>query len=121
MTCSTMLLAFFMLIIVLVAKILLLFNQKVSEKTNDENGKQELVNNKLKSQLSFIFSFAVISDTKFVGIFIFLLSNLFTGIVNLSINTLNISEQLAFLILSIYMCSCFLFPILFYFYNFQNS
>ncbi len=109
-----------MLTIALVAKVLVLFNQRVSEKTKDESGKEEFLNHKLKSQLNFIFSFAVIGDTKFVGLFIFLLSNLLTGIVNLSINTLEISNPIAFMILSIYMFSCFLFPFLFYFYYYRN-
>ena len=121
LTCSTMLFAFFILTIVLIAKVLLSFNQRESKRTKDEKESEDTLELKLKTQLNHIFSFAVIGDTKFVGLFIFLLSNLFTGIVNLSINTLKISDPTAFIILSIYTFLCFLLPFLFHFYTFPNQ
>ena len=66
-------------------------------------------------KLRFIFSFAVIIDSKYVGLVTFLISNLLTGAVNLSVNTLEINSLVSILILFIYSFASFALPILFYY------
>lgn len=75
--------------------------------------------NKIKeiiSKLSETFSFAEISDAKYIGLFIFLLSNVLTGCVNLSINTLRTNDLNAFIILCAYSFVSFALPFLVHYY-----
>lgn len=71
-------------------------------------------------KLRLIFSFAVVIDSKYVGLVTFLVSNLLTGAVNLSINTLKINSMAALLILFVYSFASFALPNLFYYFvNFK--
>ena len=98
---STLLLALFMTSILIVAKLFMPENETQSES--------------LSAKLSRIFSFVAISDSKFIGLIVFLISNLLTGLINLSINTLNISDLNAFLILASYSFASFSIPFLIYY------
>ncbi len=98
---STLLLALFMTSILIVAKLFMSENETQSEC--------------LSAKLSRIFSFVAISDSKFIGLIIFLISNLLTGLINLSINTLKVSDLNAFLILASYSFASFLIPFLIYY------
>jgi hypothetical protein len=75
----------------------------------------------LNQQLDDSFCFITISDSKFIGLFIFLTSNLLTGLVNLSINTLHVSNYISFSILSIYSFFSFFIPFIVYKYLFIKS
>ena len=91
-----------------------------------ENNKIKEINSSmmpvlLNQQLDDCLSFIRISDSKFIGLFIFLTSNLLTGLVNLSINTLRVSDQISFTILSIYSFFSFLIPFFVYKCNFVKS
>lgn len=68
----------------------------------------------LISRLDALYSFARIVDSKFIGLFNFLFSNLFTGLVNLSINTLHVSDSIAFFIVSLYSLTSFVIPLAIY-------
>jgi hypothetical protein len=59
--------------------------------------------NELNQQLDFIFSFIKILDSKYIGLFVFLFSNVLTGIVNLSMQTIYMNDFSAFLIVSVYI------------------
>jgi hypothetical protein len=75
----------------------------------------------LNQQLDESFCFIRISDSKFIGLFIFLISNLLTGLVNLSINTLRVSNQISFLIIAVYSFFSFIIPFFVYKYFFIKS
>ena len=64
--------------------------------------------------VSKVFAFVENSDGKFMGLLIFLLSNVLTGIVNLSINTLSIEPVPSVLILCIYALMAFALPFAFH-------
>ena len=61
-----------------------------------------------------IFSFAEIIDSKYIGLVNFLISNLLTGLVNLSINTIKISDLTSILILTGYCFASFSITFLVY-------
>lgn len=52
--------------------------------------------------LNIIFSYVNIVDSRYIGLFMFIISNLLTGFVNLSIKTLYVNDIYAFIILTIY-------------------
>ena len=66
-------------------------------------------------QLRQVCSFVEIVDSKFIGLFVFLLSNVLTGLINLSINTLNVKDNVAMLILNAYCLVSFGIPYFSYF------
>jgi hypothetical protein len=94
---------FYMLTIVLAARVL---NSKKQPNSTQDN---------LIYQLRQICSFVEIVDSKFIGLFVFLLCNVLTGLVNLSINTLNTKDNVAMIILNIYCLVSFGVPYLVYF------
>ena len=105
---STMLLTFFMISILLVLKLHI--------KQNGTKTKEIIF------KLSQAFSFVEISDSKYIGLVIFLISNLLTGFVNLSINTLRTSDLDSFLILSLYCLVSFMIPFfLHYQFRFKHN
>ncbi|CAF0997656.1 unnamed protein product [Brachionus calyciflorus] len=75
----------------------------------------------LSNQLDESFSFQKIADSKFAGLLIFLISNLLTGLVNITIRTLYTSDFLAVVILCVYTLITFIAPfILFEFLNLKK-
>lgn len=48
-------------------------------------------------------TYANIFDSKWIGLFIFVFSNILTGVVNLTIKTREASDSLALLIMSVYI------------------
>lgn len=98
---SSLLLALFMITILLMAKTYL----------NDPNAKSKEIN----FRLSQTFSFAEIIDSKYIGLVNFLISNLLTGLINLSMNTIKISDLSSFLIVSIYCLATFSITFLIYY------
>ena len=114
---STMLLLFYMITIVCVARLYREYiekhcKQNETKKELDQMDKQILI----ELQLLKVFSFPHIVDSKFVGLVVFLISNLLTGIVNLSINTLYVANVSAFIIICIYNFVVYFLPYLGYYY-----
>lgn len=60
------------------------------------------------------FSFAKIIDSKFVGLIVFLISNLMTGIINLNIKTIYVSDIYALIIILFYIFLTFGSSFIFY-------
>ena len=115
---STILLLFFMITIVFVAMIY----RKLIENDNQKKELTQVDKQKLIEQhIIKIFSFPYIVDSKFIGLIVFLLSNLLTGLINLTMDTLVVSNFYSFLILNAYAFVAYFFPYLayyyFYFYN----
>jgi hypothetical protein len=69
------------------------------------------------SSTGFVFSFINILDSKFVGLFMFIVANILTGLINLSMNTLHASNTHASIILLAYMVVVTLSSYYFYFYS----
>lgn len=115
---STLFFGFFMICTMLVAKLYYSSSSLLDSSENKTKyDKNELIarrNRRLYAQLDKIFSFFSIMDSKFMGIFNFFLSNILTGIVNLAVNTLRISQPLALLILSVYSFISFAIPFILY-------
>ena len=112
-----MLLLFYMITIVCVARLYREYiekhcKQNETKKELDQMDKQILI----EQQLLKVFSFPHIVDSKFVGLVVFLISNLLTGIVNLSINTLYVANVSAFIIICIYNFVVYFLPYLGYYY-----
>ena len=88
-----LLLALFLCITMIMTNLI----KKLNKFTNLNQVKtQELIND-------FIFSNIRIVDSKFIGLFIFILSNLLTGIVNLTINTLKVDNLYSLAIIDVYI------------------
>ena len=105
---STTLLTLFMISILMVTK---LYTKKKDKKIDE-----------IVSKLSETFSFAEITDAKYIGLLIFLLSNVLTGCVNLTMNTLQTNSTNSFLILSIYSLISFGIPfIIHYYFSFKKK
>ena len=113
---STMLLLFFMITIVCVA----MLYQKNIEKYCKEKEKVDLDQMDkqifIEKELLKVFSFPYIIDSKFIGLVVFLISNLLTGFVNLSMNTLYVSGFYSFLILCAYNFMAYFIPFMGYYY-----
>ena len=107
-----MLTTFLMAGILLVAKIYFQKETKKDDKIDELLEHRDMIN-----KLDFSFSFAKIADSKFIGLFIFLTSNLITGLVNLNMNTLRVSDYNALVGLCIYSMISFAIPFSFYFFN----
>lgn len=108
---SVILFELFMITILLVAQVYKVNSLGIFKKENtDEKNIQHLINH----QLSETFSFVTTADSKFIGLLIFFFSNIFTGIANLLINTLNVSNQTAVIILCIYSFFSISIPFIFY-------
>jgi hypothetical protein len=71
----------------------------------------------LVKQMDQVFSFVRVTDSRFIGLFVFLISNVLTGLVNLSINTLSTSDTVAVLVLLVYCLASFGVPFLVYFFS----
>ncbi len=69
----------------------------------------------------FIFSFVNILDSKFVGLFMFVLANIITGLINLSTNTLLVSNNTALAVLQAYMFVVTLLSYCFYFVSISGK
>ena len=115
MMTSTMLLLFFMITILLIAVLYYKNNLKQFKKT-DQNENKEEEEKLTEQQVLKTFSFHYIIDSKFIGLFVFLLSNVLTGVINLNIKTLYVETNFAFLILIFYNLVSYLIPFLFYYY-----
>ncbi len=74
----------------------------------------------LSFQLDYIFSYIKIIDSKFVGLYIFLISNLLTGLVNLTIQTIYLNALNSFAIITIYMVIIISTSYFVYFYKKSN-
>ncbi len=66
-------------------------------------------------KLRLVFSFCVIIDSKYTGLITFLVSNILTGAINLSMNTLKTPDLIALLIILIYCFVSFAVPNLFFY------
>ena len=106
---STMFFGLFLTTTLLVSKIQL--SNIIGRGKKEENGDEQT---QLISQLNRTFSFPQIIDSKFIGLLNFFFSNIFTGIVNLWINTLSVSSSFAFCIICLYSFASFLIPMIFY-------
>lgn len=79
---------------------------------------QQINNDNFELMINQTFSFAKIIDSKFIGLILFIISNLMTGIINLNIKTIYTSNFFAMIILICYVfCS---FIISYFFYNIFN-
>ncbi len=112
--CSTILLTLYMITILLISKFYLSYNKKQAQLNEKKLNSPEVYDACLE-QLSDSFSFVEIIDSQFIGLVVFLLSNVLTGAVNLSINTLKVNNLPAFGILSAYCFVSFAVPYLLYF------
>jgi hypothetical protein len=101
------LLTMFMIIILLITKVLVIKQRELKASIT--------VIKAVLTQLNQIFSFALIADSRFTGFFLFMLSNLITGLINLSINTMAISDTISFSVLCFYSLVAFAIPFYFYF------
>ena len=75
----------------------------------------------LQLQLEHIFSHVKIIDAKFIGLYLFLSSNILTGLINLNVQTIYTSDLNAFLILTSYMAFLLSTSYFFYFYKKQKK
>ena len=76
--------------------------------------------NELNQQLDLIFSFLKIIDAKYIGLYVFLFSNVLTGIVNLIMETIYMNDLSAFLIVSTYIMLLISTSYFFYFNKIKN-
>ena len=76
--------------------------------------------NELNQQLDLIFSFLKIIDAKYIGLYVFLFSNVLTGIVNLIMETIYMNDLSAFLIVSTYIMLVISTSYFFYFNKIKN-
>lgn len=106
-----MLFALFLVTTLLITKIQ---ESSIQAWVKKENGSENDAMNQLIIQLDQTFSFARIVDSKFIGLFNFFFSNIFTGCVNLLINTLNVTSLYAFIIICTYTLLSFMIPLIFY-------
>ena len=105
---SILLLVFFMITILVMARLFNAANSKRAQKDDDDDVASSRL---LETQLNATFSFAtIVSDSKFIGITIFLLCNVLTGLVNISIDTLQTSDHVAFVVLCVYSFVSFALP-----------
>ena len=110
---SSLLLVCYMITILLMAKLYTSVHagpKLISDKDLSKDAVQEIV-----SMLKQTFSFAEINDSKFIGLLTFLISNLATGIVNLSMNTLHTSDPVALVIICGHCFISFAIPFAFYY------
>ncbi len=77
--------------------------------------------NLIEQHILKIFSFPYIVDSKFIGLIVFLLSNILTGLINLTTNTLVVSNVYSFLILNLYTFVAYFLPYLGYYYYYNNN
>lgn len=119
------LLTFYMITILQTAKFFTISAVEESEDKPSEDKSVELSKKSIKEmliKLRLIFSFAVVIDSKYTGLLLFLVSNLLTGAVNLSINTLNTPDMTALAIMFVYSFASFAIPTLFFYYfNFKKN
>lgn len=117
---STILLTFFMITTLFLTKF---FHQKllksIDKKKNDDET-DKTVTETLMHLMDESFSFVRIIDSKFIGLQVFLVSNVLTGLVNLIINTLTTPVYLSFLIICLYSLFSFGLPYI-YFYIFVSK
>jgi hypothetical protein len=106
---STLLLSFYFISIMNLTRIFVECNEK-----NNKVEKSQQIRNVL-TQLQNLCSFAYIADAKFIGLFIFLLSNVLTGIVNLTVQTLYSDYYQSFNICAIYCLLSFGLPFAYYY------
>ena len=79
---------------------------------------QQINNQNLELLINQTFSFAKLLDSKFIGLILFMVSNLMTGIINLNIKTIYTSDFISMIIILCYIfCSFF---ISYFFYNIFN-
>lgn len=86
--------------------------------------KNEDIQNAIKTCSFFLenaFSFVDVLDSKMIGLSVFLISNVFTGLVNLSMRTRIIADVFALLILFLNSFVSTLIPFVFYFYCFLKN
>ena len=81
----TFLWALYLIGIILMAKFLthLVFNSQIDKDLVQSQKKETIIVNLLES----IYSMSIIIDSKFIGLILFLVANISTGIVNLNLNT----------------------------------
>ena len=81
----TFLWALYLIGIILTAKFLthLVFNSQIDKDLVQSQKKETIIVNLLES----IYSMSIIIDSKFIGLILFLVANISTGIVNLNLNT----------------------------------
>jgi phosphatidylinositol glycan class W len=119
MMTSTMLLMFFMITILLVS--VLYYKNNLSQFKKAEENANEDGEQLTEQQIITTFSFQYIIDSKYIGLLVFLLSNVLTGVINLNMKTLYIENSLAFVILVVYNFVSYLIPFLFYYqYYFKD-
>lgn len=82
-----------------------------------ENIGQFELDNIFNSVLDVTHSFYRFSDSKFVGLAIFLIANLFTGFVNIAINTHDCSLIVTFLILTLNLFVSSFIPFFYFYYK----
>ena len=77
--------ALYLIGIILMAKFLthLVFNSQIDKDLVQSQKKETIIVNLLES----IYSMSIIIDSKFIGLILFLVANISTGIVNLNLNT----------------------------------
>ena len=86
--------------------------------------KNEDIQNAIKTCSFFLdnsFSFVDVLDSKMIGLSVFLISNVFTGLVNLSMRTREVADVFALLILFLNSFVSTLIPFVFYFYCFLKN
>lgn len=71
----------------------------------------------LNNLLEKAFSFVILVDSKLIGLTIFLIANLFTGFINLTLTTAKLSHLLSLIILLLNSFLSSAFPLGFYYYK----
>jgi uncharacterized membrane protein (DUF4010 family) len=122
---STMLLLCFMITILFVAIMYKKLIDKQSSLSGNDKNELSLMDKQIliEQHIVKIFSFPFIVDSKFIGLIIFLLSNLLTGLVNLTVNTLAVDNLYSFFILNAYAFVAYFLPYLAYYhyYHYKNK
>lgn len=94
------------------------------ERTSPSKSSPNEINNTIKMCLFYLensFSFVEVVDSKMIGLFIFLISNVFTGLINLSFKTREMSDLFALIILGLNSFISTLIPFIFYYFYFIKN
>jgi carbon starvation protein CstA len=104
---------------VFIKKLFLLLDNQSSSSTSEHKSEWLFFN--LTLMMDKAFRFVEIVDSKFIGLLVFLICNVITGLINLSMNTHSETDSAAIYIMSIYVLLSFLLPFglkfFFYVYN----